>query len=115
MNDSHKGAIVRITVKGNSQEIVEFDIGQQEVMKALNSKISPAYTKKRNKVVDVETKKKAEEVENKISKEGHVSSGEVLDIVKEILSERSPDEEERNQLFSLADEIFESAKLKLKV
>ena len=115
LGDNSKGAIVRLTVKGTSQEIIEFDIGQHELMKKLNQKIDPIYTKKQNKMVNKEMKKQAEEVEKNINAEGHITSSEVIDVVKDILIEREKNADEIKEIVSIAENVFEIARLKMKV
>lgn len=115
LGSESKGAIVRLTVKGSAQEIVEFDIGQHELIKKLNAKIEPAYTKKQNKMVDNDRNKKVEEIEKKISSEGHITSSEVIDVVKDTLSERESNKEELRELVNIAENVYEVAQLKMKV
>ena len=60
-------------------------------------------------------KKQAEEVEKNINAEGHITSSEVIDVVKDILIERERNADEIKELVSIAENVFEIARLKMKV
>lgn len=111
LGDDSKGAIIRITAKGNLQEISEYEIAQHEVSKKLKNKVDPIYIKSRNKIVDLETEKKAQIVEKEIQENGHITEKEVIDVVKSMISGIEQDEEECKILCELAEDIYKTAQM----
>ena len=115
LGDESKGAIIRITAKGNLQDISDYEIAQHEISKKLKNKIDPIYVKSRNKLIDEETAKKAEIIEKEIADNGHITETEVIDIVKNMISDVEQDPEEFKILCELAEDIYKTTQMNRKV
>ncbi len=109
LTEKYMNAIVRITVVGTSQAIVEYDTMQQDIMKKLKSKIDPIYVKRRNKLLQDDSEKQNVEVERDM-KEGRIETIEIIDVVKETIKERHLEDDITKELFDIADEIYKMAK-----
>lgn len=112
LDNNYKNAIVRISVKGDKKEIMAFDTMQYYVYKTLKEKIDPIYIKKRNIIIDNETKSSAEKIEKQISLVGDIAATEVIDVVKESILEIEKDKDEIKILNDLAEDIYKVVKMK---
>ena len=102
----YKEAIVRLTFKGKSPELLDFSVGLDAFKKEIEENICPVYMYNRQMVKDEEMEEKASAIEKQILDKGHLSETDILEVVKEMIGERITDEIEREEIIKLATEIY---------
>lgn len=108
-SEKDKGAIVKISFQGNSEELMTFSLSLENFKKKIRTKIDPIHVFVQQKVIDVEEEEKATKLEEEIQEKGHVTSSDVLDVVGEMIKEKIKDEAEVNELLKMADDIYKEA------
>lgn len=103
----YQGAIVKLIFIGNEKELIDFSSGLDKFKKEIVEKLNPIHLfhdqrPKRNS----EEEKKASEVEKEILAKGHISDEDVLNVVKEMVIERTKNKEEQSKICELATEIY---------
>jgi DNA repair exonuclease SbcCD nuclease subunit len=108
---SNHGAIVQLEFIGTRSEHIDFDNAQSEILNRLKEKISPICIRRENVILDPEMVRQSELVEKEIKECGSVNNVTVINVVKEMIAEREPNEEERNILVNIAEEIYKNYSL----
>ena len=108
-DESDKGAIIKISFKGNSEELMSFSLGMENLKKKIKSKLDPVHVFTQQKVIDAEEEEKATKLEEEIQERGHVSNSDVLDVVGEMIKEKVKEEDEIKELLKMADDVYKEA------
>lgn len=110
LDDSSKGAIVKIKFTGNDENRNEFDSNRKDLDKIIKDKINPIFIMKPQMSMAEDDKKELTEAEQDASDKEHLTDVEVINVVKEIIREKITDKDEVAALIALANEIYISVK-----
>jgi DNA repair exonuclease SbcCD nuclease subunit len=107
--DKNQDAIVRLNFEGTDEERAEFMVNLEEFKKEIISKvkaihiyhsIAPSKVNRKD-ISDVLAK-----IEQSVQDKGHMEAIDVIEVVKEMITERVSDETERKETSELAMEIY---------
>lgn len=107
----YQGAIVKIVFIGNSEELLDFSSGIEELKKEMVDKIDPIHVftvpkPPRDKIQE----QKATALEREIMERGHFTDKDILNVLKEMIEERVIDKEDRDETIKIANEIYNEVK-----
>jgi exonuclease SbcD len=107
----YQNAIVKITFKGDSEQLTSYSVGNSTFKQNIKEKINPVHIDSHQKVKNEEQEQKAQELQLEIENAGHIGAQEVIDVIKEIIRhEKTEDEKECSAIIDLASEIFEESR-----
>ena len=109
-HEDYQGAIVKVNFVGDSNDLIDFSIGLDDLNKDIVSKIKPIYLFHVQTTKNKEQEEIVSEIEKEIMDKGHISDDDVLDIVVEITKEKVEDEKQREKIVDLATEIHSEAR-----
>ena len=106
--EAFKGAVVKLSFTGDSDELLSFSTGSEQFKKEIVEAIEPIHLFHKQTVKNEEEEEEVSELEKEILEKGHMEDTDVLDVVEEMIKERLIDEAEEQELtIKLAQEIYQ--------
>lgn len=102
----NKGAIVKIVFIGDGDELTAFSLGLENLKKKMKAKLDPVHMFNQQKVIDEQEKNKASSLEAEILEKGHIEADDVLDVVEDMVKEKTSLLQERKILMDMATDFY---------
>lgn len=103
-------AIVKIYFEGNTEDLVNFSVGLEPFKKEIKERTNAIHVYHEQFVKNEEQELKASIIEQQIMEKGHIEETDVIDVVKEMISEQIDDEKECQLTIALAEKIYEETR-----
>jgi len=113
-HSQYQGAVVKLSCIGTRQDFVTFIAGLNDFKKEIVSKIHAVYILHKRIPKESADTKSMSLVEKEMEEKEHLEEADVLDVVKEIISETTKDETEIKAMLELVSDIYKKAKEKNK-
>ena len=108
----YQEAIVKISFEGTTEDLVGFSIGLEPFKKEIKQKLDAIHIYHEQLIKNEEQEELASIIEQQIMEKGHIEEADVIDVVKEMITEQVEDEKERDLTITLAEEIYEEMRVK---
>ena len=104
----YKNTIVRLNFEGTSSESAEFSANIEKFKKDILDKTKAIHIYSNAPVVvDPEVAAAISKIEKEIQERGHMEAADIIEVVKEIISEKVKDDKEKKETIDLAIQIYQ--------
>ena len=107
LDDSNKGAIVKISFSGSRAQLVDCASGLPKLKDELRTKIDPIHIVYEQNIIDDNDTINAKEIEQEIIDRGYIEKTDIIDVASDMIDEVEKDESEKNELVKLAHAIYD--------
>jgi DNA repair exonuclease SbcCD nuclease subunit len=105
----YKGAIIKLSCIGNRQDFISFLAGLDAFKKEIVEKTDAVYILHKRITKDSPDTKALSIIEKEMEEQGHLEESDILDVVKDIISESTKDEKEIKAMLDLVSDIYKKA------
>lgn len=105
----YQNGIFKISFIGDTKQLMSFSAGLDELKKSIIQKTNAIHIFHEQKVKNNQMEELASDIAKEIDEKGHIEFTDVIEVVKEMITEQVSDPEEKNVIINLAIDIKEKA------